>query len=79
MNEKINELRLNTIDGVVSAIEQMVKDKQDKPSPLMIAAFGGVLDLLEQHVKRKPSMAPVLDQVRDAVGIQRNPKQETIA
>ena len=79
MNDKINELRLNTIDGVVSAIEQMVKDKQDTPSPLMIAAFGGVLDLLEQQAKRKPSIAPVLDQVRDAVGIPRKPKQETIA
>lgn len=74
MNEKLNELRLNTIDGLASAIEKMVKGKQEKPSPLMTAAFSGVLDLLDQHGGYDAGISRALDKVRDAVGIPRKPK-----
>lgn len=65
----MKELRLSTIDGLASAIEKMVKGKQDKPSPLMTAAFSGVLDLLEQHGGYDAGISRVIDKVRQAVGI----------
>jgi hypothetical protein len=79
MNEKVNDLRLNSIDGLASAIEKMVKGKQDKPSPMMTAAFGGVLDLLDEHGGYDAGISRAVDKVRDALNIPRKPKQETLA
>lgn len=79
MNEKLNDLRLNSIDGIASAIETMLKTKQDKPSPLMQAAFSGVLDLLDEHGGYDAGISRAVDKVRDVLNIPRKPKQETIA
>lgn len=73
----MKDLRLSTIDGLTSAIETLVKGKQDKPSPLMTAAFGAVLDLLDQHGGYDAGIARAIDKVREAVNIPRKPKQET--
>lgn len=73
----MKDLRLSTIDGLASAIESLVKGKQDKPSPLMTAAFGAVLDLLDQHGGYDAGIARAIDKVREAVNIPRKPKQET--
>lgn len=76
----LKDLRLDTIDGLTKVIETMVKGKQDKPSPLMTAAFGAVLDLLDQHGGYDAGIARTIDKVREAVNIPRKPKQtETIA
>lgn len=74
--EKVNDLRLNSIDGLASAIEKMVKGKQEKPSPLMEAAFRSVLDLLEQHGGYDAGISRAIDKVRDAVGIRKGGDDE---
>ena len=72
----LKELRLDTIDGLTKAIETMVKGKQNKPSPLMTAAFGAVLDLLDQHGGYDAGISRAVDKVREAVNIPRKPKQK---
>lgn len=71
----LKDIRLSTIDGVTAAIETLVKGKQDKPSPLMTAAFGAVLDLLDQHGGYDAGIARAIDKVREAVNIPRKKKE----
>lgn len=71
----LQDLRLNSIDGIAAAIEKMVKGKQDKPSPLMTAAFSGVLDLLDQHGGYDAGISRAVDKVREALNIPRKPKE----
>ena len=73
------DLRLTTIDGITAAIEKLVNGKQDKPSPLMTAAFSGVLDLLDQHGGYDAGISRAVDKVREALNIPRQPKKDTIA
>jgi hypothetical protein len=77
--EKVTDLRLNTIDGLCSVIEKMVKGKQDKPSPLMEAALKSVVDLIEQHGGYDAGISRAMDKVRDACGIKKESEDETQA
>lgn len=72
----LKSLRLDTIDGITKAIEILVKGKKDKPSPMMTAAFSGVLDLLDQHGGYDAGICRAVDKVRDALNIPRQPKRK---
>lgn len=76
IKEKVTDLRLSTIKGVTAAIEQMLKDKHDKPSPLMTSTFEAVLDLLDQRGRNSPNIAVVVDKVRESLHIPRKTTDE---
>lgn len=76
MNDTPQDLRLNTIDGVARAIEKLVAKgtKADTPKGPMLAAFEGVIGLVEQHGGYDAGIDRAMLKVREALGLPRKPK-----
>jgi hypothetical protein len=74
----MTNLKLNTIEGVTSAINALLGTKQaDKPSPMMLAAFDGVLALIEKRGKSQ-QINETVAKVRLALGMTPQATEEKI-
>lgn len=71
IEEKLTDLRINSIDGLCAVIEKMVKGKQDKPSPMMESALRSVVNLIETHGGYDAGISRAMDRVRQACNIPR--------
>lgn len=73
----ITDLRLNTIDGITSAIERLVKNQkgaEQPPSKLMLIALDAVLTQIENAGSYDAGICKAMEKCREAYGL---PKQQT--
>jgi len=78
----LNDLRLNTIDGVTAAIERLVnnqKKAEQPPSKLMLTALDAVLTQVENAGANKPAVIRAMAKCREAYSLPKQQTKETIA
>lgn len=75
----LKNLQLTTIDGICSVVGTLLKerDKNDKPNPLMLAAFAAILDQLESKGARNAGVMDMCKQVRLAINLPRKKGKTT--
>lgn len=73
----IQDLRLNTIDGITAAIERLVNNQKkadQPPSKLMLIALDAVLTQIENAGSYDAGICRAMAKCREAYGL---PKQQT--
>ena len=75
----LKNFQLTTIDGICSAVGTLLKerDKNDKPNPLMLAAFAAILDQLESKGARNAGVMDMCQQIRLAIDLPRKKGKTT--
>lgn len=75
----LKDFQLTTIDGICSAVGTLLKerDKNDKPNPLMLAAFAAILDQLESKGARNAGVMEMCKQIRLAIDLPRKKGKTT--
>lgn len=72
-------MQLNTIEGITNAITTLLAEKHEgKPSPLMLTAYEGVLNLIERKAKNNQQIAKTVADVRLALGITQPPEEDSL-
>ena len=71
--------QLTTIDSICSAVGTLLNErgKNDKPNPLMLAAFGAILAQLESKGARNAGVMDMCKQIRLALDLPKKKEKPT--
>ena len=65
----LNDLKLNTIDGVTALIQRIAKNDKPETNPLMVSAIEAVVNLIDRHSGFDAGVDRALNTVRTAYGL----------